>query len=347
MRIVAIDARPLADPGSEAFCFTLNLVHSLAFVDQSTEFHLFLDREPPADLVPARDNVKLTRLDAPSRLWKASALPAAARAVRADVLHVQGLLPAKPAMPVVTTLRHLDPIHHPRRYPGVVGWSWRNLLPRQIGDAAAVLVPWQAVRDDVVATLGLPAQRISVIPYGVEPSFRPQCESVVKYATDRLALPPKYVLGRLGSGAAAEVQAVYAAAGELGLPLVLDRAAGTDLPGCDGTDPKAWPALQSGAVVTILGCGGEVGALALLEAMACGSPAVGPSCPILRELAGQAATLGSPAEQAAALARLVADGDLRAAYLRGSLERAQRHSWPDFAEQTLAVYRRVIDAANG
>ncbi|NUQ02008.1 MAG: hypothetical protein HUU35_19345, partial [Armatimonadetes bacterium] len=83
---IAIDARPLADPLGEAFPYTLNLVHALAYVDSQTRFQLFVDRDPDPASLPQAANLTVTRLDAPARLWKASALPAAARAVGADLL---------------------------------------------------------------------------------------------------------------------------------------------------------------------------------------------------------------------------------------------------------------------
>ncbi len=343
---VAIDARPLADPLGEAFAYTLNLVHALAYVDQETRFHLFCDRDPDPAVVPVADNVRAARLDAGRALWKAVALPSAARAVGADLIHVQGLLPAAPGMPVVTTIRHLGPWRTPERYGRVVAWRWRWLLPRQLARAAAVIVPWRHFREELLARVRLPADRVAAIPYGVEPLYRPQCESVVRYAVARLALPERYVFARVPpAGDAGDAVAVWQAARTQGLtaPLVLERDDGTSgLPSVGGVEVKAMPAVLSGAVACLLGEAGESASLALLENLACGTPTVGPSDPILAEIGGEAVCLGDQAEQAAALARLAADEGERARRAEAGLARVQSLTWPAMAERTLEVCRGVL-----
>lgn len=343
---IAIDARPLADPSGEAFAYTLNLVHALAYVDSATRFHLFVDRDPDPAHLPRAANVAVTRIDAPARLWKASALPAAARAVDASLLHVQGLLPAAPAMPVVTTIRHLGPLLSPGLYPKATAWAWAALLPRQVRWAAAVIVPWQAVADQV-RRLRIDPQRLAVIPYGVEPAFSPQCDSIVSYAAGRLGLTRPYVVGRSApDGDPSAVVGVWNEARQHGLAAGLVLEADLDgFPTLKGLDPKAWPAVLSGAAATIIGDNDERAALSLLETMACGTPAVGPDCPVLREIAGNTAILGDSATMAAGLVHLAEPSDERTARMRGGLERAQRHTWPGMAEQTLAVYQRVAAAA--
>jgi len=343
---IAIDARALADPIGDAYGYTLNLVHALAFVDHETTFHLFVDADLPADRFPRQDNVEVTRLDAPRRIWKASALPSAAESVGADVIHVQGLLPVTKRMPVVTTIRHLAPLHEPKKYQRVYAWSWRHLLPRQIGDAAAVLVPWHAVKRQVLTELPVTPNRLAVTPYGVEPIFTPQCDSIIHYAVDRLKLPRPYVIGRIDAAAGnRKVIDIWRRARELGLDaeLILDGEGADDIRGLAGLEVKVWPALLSGAVATIVGGQRDPAATAMLESMACGTPAVGYDTPILREVAGQTCILGDVDQQAAGLVALAAeDEEVRAARLRGNLSRAQRHDWPQMAAQTVGIYRAVL-----
>ena len=344
--IIAIDARALADPLGDAYGYTLNLVHSLAFVDRETQFHLFVDAELPAERFPVQDNVHVAKIDAPRRVWKASALQAAAEAVKADLIHVQGLLPVTPRHPVVTTIRHLGPLHEPKRYQRVYAWAWRHLLPRQIADAAAVLVPWQAVCKQVLAELPVSTNRLAITPYGVEPLFSPQCESVISYAVDRLRLAQPYVIGRPDPAEGPRpVIAVWRKAKELGLDaeLILDGEGEDEVRGLVALETKVWPALLSGAVGTIIGGRRDSAAMAMLETMACGTPPVGADTPILREIAGNTGCLGTPDQQAAGLVALQdEDESVRAARLRGNLTRAQRHDWPKLAEQTIGIYRAVL-----
>jgi len=294
-------------------------------------FHLFVDDTLPPERFPVRDNVAVTRLDAPRRIWKVSALPAAAEEVGADLIHVQGLLPVTKRVPLVTTIRHLAPLHEPTRYQRVYAWSWRHLLPRQIGEAAAVLVPWQAVKRQLLTELPVSPNRLAVTPYGVEPIFTPQCESVIRYALDRLKLPRLYVIGRPdpadGPRKVIDIWRRARAAG-LDAELVLEGEGTDEVRGLAGLDAKVWPALLSGAVATIVGGQRDPAAVALLETMACGTPGVGYDTPILREIAGPHGVLGDPEQQALGLAALQAEDDeARAARLRANLARAQRHDW--------------------
>jgi glycosyltransferase involved in cell wall biosynthesis len=66
----------------------------------------------------------------------------------------------------------------------------------------------------------------------------------------------------------------------------------------------------------------------------------------LPEVAGDAALLFEPhddAALAAALARVVGDPALAEELRRRGLDRAASYSWARTAEETLAVYRQVLD----
>lgn len=354
---VAIDARPLADPAGEAFSYTLHLIHSLVYVAPAQRLHLFFDRQPAPEHLPRQGDVTASLLSAPRSLWKLAALPAAAERVGADVLHVQGLLPARSRMPVVTTVRHLGPVDQAGRYPASTARAWHYGLPRQLASAAAVLVPWRTVRDALVDRLDAPADRVHVTPYGAEPLFKPQCDTVQQVVLDRLALPARYILARVAPGASVTTAvATWRLAREqhgLRLPLVIDRPANqvpaepdviglgpmSDIP------PAQWPAVYSAAAATLLVGDGEPSALALLETLASGTPAVGPNDPLLAEAAPKLAVLGDQAEQAAGLARLAADGEWRTVLMRGGLARSRLFTWPSMAERTLEVYRQAAASA--
>jgi glycosyltransferase involved in cell wall biosynthesis len=85
--------------------------------------------------------------------------------------------------------------------------------------------------------------------------------------------------------------------------------------------------------------------MALLESIASGTPAVAAPSEVLEEIAGKLLTGGDEEAQAAALARLEADEELRTRLMRGGLARSQLFRWPDMARRTLDVYARVHTAA--
>lgn len=86
--------------------------------------------------------------------------------------------------------------------------------------------------------------------------------------------------------------------------------------------------------------------LPALEAMALGCPVVCSTGGSLPEVVGDAALLFDPTDvegMVAALDSVVGDRTLAATLSKHGRERAQRFSWADCAEKTLAVYRSLVD----
>lgn len=345
---IGIDARPLCDPGSDAHAYTLHLVHALAYRKPDLAFHLFVDREPDAELLPRSDRFAVSLLRAHPSLWKPSALAPAAQRAGCRLLHVQGTLPVASPVPVVTTVRHLGPIDRPEAHPRTVAWAWRHLLPRQIGRAAAVITCSETTAAELRGRLGV--AEVVVTPYGVEPAYRPQCESVQTAALRLVELPARFVLGRARGGGAEAVKAVWERARRehgLDLELVIEGDAPAGIRAIHELESRLGPAVLSAARAVILGAPGEPTALALLEAMASGTPAVGPGDPLLAEIGGPAVSLGDESAQAAALATLVTDEAERRKRMIQGLARAQQRTWPGMAEATVAVYQQVLGAYSG
>ncbi|MCJ7668150.1 MAG: glycosyltransferase family 4 protein, partial [Anaerolineae bacterium] len=105
------------------------------------------------------------------------------------------------------------------------------------------------------------------------------------------------------------------------------------------------PALYSGAALFVFPSLYEGFGLPLLEAMACGVPAISSSTSSLPEIAGQAAVMVDPldlSQLARALERVLGDSNLRASMREEGLKQAARFSWERTAKETLAVYRQVL-----
>ena len=105
------------------------------------------------------------------------------------------------------------------------------------------------------------------------------------------------------------------------------------------------PALYSGAAALVLPSHYEGFGLPALEAMACGTPVVIADRASLPEIAGEAALRvqpNSPASIAQAIERVLTDTVCRETLTALGLERVKQFSWRRTAEQTLAVYRRVL-----
>jgi len=105
------------------------------------------------------------------------------------------------------------------------------------------------------------------------------------------------------------------------------------------------PAVYSAATVFVYPSLYEGFGLPILEAMACGVPVITSRVSSMPEVAGDAAILVNPtdeAELADALKKVVEDRDLQQSLRVKGIRRAKAFSWERCAEQTLRVYRSVI-----
>jgi alpha-1,3-rhamnosyl/mannosyltransferase len=105
------------------------------------------------------------------------------------------------------------------------------------------------------------------------------------------------------------------------------------------------PDLYGGAAVFALASHHEGFGLPVLEAMACGVPCVVSDRGSLPEVGGDVAVQVDPDDpeaMAAAIARVLTDGTLRADLGRRGRERAAAFSWARTARATLDVYDRVL-----
>jgi glycosyltransferase involved in cell wall biosynthesis len=270
----------------------------------------------------------------------------------ADVLHATNFVlpPSKRACGVVTVhdLAFLDrpeflaPTQH----------DLPELVERSVARAAVICTPTDAVAQQVIRRLGVPAERIVVTPLGVDRSW---LDAAVPTEALRatLGLPPRYLLF------------VGATQPRKGLDVLLEaHRSQSDLAPLVLAGPAGWgptPTMSSrtrtvgyldeadlqcvvaGATALVLPSRDEGFGLPLLEAMAAGTPVVCSDLPALREVAGGLATLvppGNPAALATALAGVDgADSDPAGAAARRA--HATRYSWQACAQATVRAYRKA------
>jgi alpha-1,3-rhamnosyl/mannosyltransferase len=107
------------------------------------------------------------------------------------------------------------------------------------------------------------------------------------------------------------------------------------------------PDLYRAAALLIFPSRGEGFGFPPLEAMACGVPVIASRAGSIPEIAGEAALYVDPEDPTAlggAIARLLADGELRGRLVAEGLARAATLRWPSCVARTLAVYRDVLRA---
>jgi len=356
---VALDGTPLLGVRTGIGRYVEHLARELAGMDGlqirvaafSVRGRSALRALPPA--------VRAVHRPAPARLlqraWLRTDHPAAEWLTgRVDVVHgTNFVLPPPRRAAGVVTVHDLAFLHYPQ-WVDAASRRYRELVPRAIRDAAAVLTPTQAVAGELAEAYRAAEGKLRVTPLGVDPTW-------FEATPARPAgIPAEYVLAvgtrepRKGLSVLLDAYRALLAdlpdvpplvlAGPPGWGPQLDTAGLRDrviLPGYVAT--ATLRGLVAGAAVLVFPSRYEGFGLPPLEALAAGTPVVASDLPVLREVLADHARFAAP-------------GDARAltAALRDTLERppsaecrdagrshARRFTWQRCAALTNDVYREV------
>jgi len=275
-----------------------------------------------------------------------------------------------PGVAHVMTVHDCIALRHPEWQPRDYVDAHVHKLRATARYATRIIADSRSTRDDVVALLGVPPDRIDVIPLAAGLEFRPPANRVAQQATlARYGLRPDGYVLAVGTieprknlvRLAAAFKAALDRHPELPTRLVLAGGRGWLTTPIDaglaalglgdrlvlpGRVPQEdLPALLHGARAIAYVSLYEGFGLPPLEAMACGAAVVASNISSIPEVVGDAALLVDPydvADIAAALGRTLTDDTLRAGLAARGLRRAQEFSWHRTAELTMRTYRRAI-----
>ncbi len=369
---VALDLTALLPTPTGVDVYLRELVEHLAHRDRANRYTVFVNHEDRATfagtLPPSFAIAALALRSRPVRFaFQQILLPAVVRARGVDVLHSPSFL-----MPFARGgARHVVTIHdmtffthraqHSRLHRSA---AFLSLVRASLRRADLVVVPSNAARAEVLRLAPhVTPTRVRVVPNGVGAEFRPQAAADVAAVVRRLGLPERYLLyvgtleprknllrlldayerlappehlvlaGRLGWNAA-PLRARLAAPALRGRVHLTGYVAPLDL-----------PALYTGARAFVYPSLAEGFGMPPLEALACGVPVVASTDPALAENLADAALLVDATDTpalAAALRRILDDGDLRATLRARGLARAATFGWERTADGMLACYRDLV-----
>jgi len=260
-------------------------------------------------------------------------------------------------------------------------YAWRKisrvyfgLVSRAARRAEAIITVSERSKEDILNLLAVPPERIHVIGNAVDDSFYPVRDAWLLAAVrERYGIGSRFILyfggfdlrknvprlieayARLPDHLRREYQLVIAGRYQhLGHPLFPDPRETVQRLGLEGNviftgqireHDKA--PLYSAATVFAFPSLYEGFGIPVLESMACGTPVVTSNRSALPEVAGDAGLLVDPYDTdaiCAGLADLLEQQTLRDELARRGLDRARRFTWRQVAEQTVRVYRQVIDS---
>src|SRR6476619_7533295 len=258
----------------------------------------------------------------------------------ADVLHCPAYRgPLRSRLPLVVTVHDLAVLRHPKTFNRWTRTYSPRVVPRVLRAARRVIAVSEFTRRELVELLGVPDEKIRVVPNAVGNEFTSEgpAESG-DYVLAVGTLEPRKNLGRL-------VEAVGRTDWEL--RVVGARGWGkVDISGngvrwLGEVDDAELARLYRGAACVAYPSLYEGFGIPILEAMACGAPVVTTRGTAMGEGADGAAVLvdaRDSVEIAAGIERAATD---RAELVARGLERASQIRWDAVAAATVQVYREA------
>lgn len=290
------------------------------------------------------------------------------RRLRPHLYHEPNFLPFRFDGPTIITAHDLSWIRYPETHPAERVAVMNTLFPRSLATASHILTDAEFVRQEIIEEFGVSSTRITSIPLGARPVFRPHSgQECAQFLNKRALEYRRYVLcvGTLEPRKNLEL-AIRAYAGlprsfRERCPLVIAGmkgwltsklesvmqplvASGELLPlGFTTEDELA--ALYAGAMVLVYPSLYEGFGLPPLEAMASGTPVIVSNRSTLPEVVGNAGVIIDAEDETALRETLLRHAEDHVFWQDRAavcLLRAGRFSWQRCAEQTIAVYRKVL-----
>lgn len=283
-----------------------------------------------------------------------------------DVLHSVALTaPLRIRAASVVTIADMTWLRQPKAVPIQTRLLWRTLVLPAARRSDRVIAISRATRADIIEDIGLPEDRIDVIPLGpgtdsgANPTPEPELRSRLRIGSGRIVLAVSALLAHKNVGALLEAlpkirkvvpdatvvvpanptplgAKLASRARQLGVSeaLILPGwVSAADLEGLyAAASCFAFPSLREGF------------GLPVLEAMRRGVPVACSNASALPEVAGNAALMFDPQrpdELAAAVTRLLSDRTLAQELAGRGRARAGEFTWRRAAEETLASFERA------
>ena len=368
---IAIDAHSVGTKLGGNESYAVNLIESLAQIDEVNDYTLYVTTAEARDRFHQRwPNFKVRNTLPHTPLIRIPlTLSAELRKHPVDVLHVQFTAPPFCPCPVVVSIHDLSFEHLPQTFHRRSRTQLRLTVRHSARRAARILTLSEHTRRDVIDTYGIEPSRITAIPLAAPHHFYPvEDDRELQRVRHNYGIDGPYILS-VGSiqprknlarliNAYALLRGKYTQTELPKLVLVgkcawlydetlsaLEQTGVKDSVIVTGYVPDTdLPALYSGALCFVYPSYFEGFGLPPLEAMKCGAPVIVGNKTSLPEVVGDAALKVDPFDVtsiAAAIERLINDSVLRRELSVKGRMRAEMFDWRETARQTLEIYQQV------
>lgn len=369
---IAIDARKLRDFGIGTYI--RNLIRHLGAIDTENRYLLLItpdDREQLRDL-PANMQTVVQR----AKVYSIRELVSLSWTLfrrQVDLYHsTHYVLPVAIPSRVVVTIHDIIHLLYPQYLPNRLAYLYaERMIRRAVHRSDRIITVSESAGKDLTKHFQIAGEKSTVVHNGVDDCF---LEPLASNTLDRwlrdLDLKRPYLLFVGNPKPHKNLDTVikaYARALELHdmphrLVCVGDRGGvgfkirqrasqlgiGDRIQLLGHVAQEALPAIYQGADVFLYPTLYEGFGLPVVEAMASGVAVITSNTSALKEIAAGYANLVNPLDVdglARAIVQCVADDDHRASLRKLGLRRSQDFRWHRAAEETLAVYRSVLDGA--
>jgi len=347
----------------------MNLIHSLAAIDSSNDYHVFcLDRRGPLKCDVHQDNVEFHVLHPRMRIVSMlTSLPLALKRLKPDVVHATFIPPPLPLPNLAYTLPCTAPFAKPEFYPLLIRQRLRFLCDIGVRKSQLVLCISRHVRQYLRDRFHRKEEHLPIVPLAANAAFRPipanECAGALhaKFGLDFPYFcfsgrwePRKNVLRIIEAFALfkknrkTNYKLVFTGqrtwAAKESEELIARLGIRDDVVDLGKTPLADLPQLYAGAAALVHPSLWESFGLVLLEAMRCGAPLITSNISAMPEIAGEAALLVDPykvKEIAEAMDRICADEALRQTLSQAGLQRSKEFTWERTARASLSAYKEI------
>ena len=284
-----------------------------------------------------------------------------------DLYHEPNFVPLPTRLPTVITVHDMSVLKYPDWHPADrVRYHQKHFL-KGLSRAAHVIVVSEAVRQEMIADLNCPAERVSTVHNGIGSQFVPLTPERIASARRDLGLPEKFFLcvgtiePRKNLGAVLRAFIDLPASVREACPLLLagpwgwradadrelfegaGRAAGARHLGY--VSAGQLPLLYGAARVLLYPSHYEGFGLPPVEMLACGGAVLASTASALREVMGPIGKLIDPSDITAwrdAMRRVALHDEYRNELAAGGIAHTRQFNWNRAARETIAVYRKVL-----
>ena len=345
--------------------YTLRLIESLAESDRKNKYTLYFNKLPPFFEVTHR-NISTRYIPLPY-LWTQVRLAMECLVRPPEILFVPAhTIPVirRPKLKTIVTVHDLgvEFLEAYHKFPQKIYLNWSTEYVAKY--ATHIIAVSKSTQKDLITTLGVPRERISVVPEGVDGSFfyKRNTKEVEKIRM-KYGLRKKYLIFVGTIQPRKNIKNLIKAFSKLRLKdvdLVLSGKPGwlydeiykaPKRYGVSGnvkflgfTNSEDLPALYSGSIALTLPSLYEGFGLPILEAMACETAVVTSSTSSMPEVSGGKAVLVDPhkvEDIAKAIGEITSNNNLRSKLAKSGLYWSKKFPWEKTAKETVKVFEKV------